>query len=278
MCPIIISHNRPDLHHLLGAARLQGGPVVFLAMVNHIAVDMPRRWKHLDDIAVGESCDPRIPLTSGLQQAMDGISRFTTDNHMTLNVDKCGTMQCSFGRNPPPELDITSNGRRVSSLPSMTLLGVTVAPSLSWEHHVESAIFKANSRRYFLVVLRRAGVMPAHLVRFNITFIRPILEYAAPVWHPGLTQRQSHQLETVQRLALRTIYPALRYRLALLTTGLPRLADRPRQLCHDFATSAIKSLDLRHWFPRRRRDCHGRELRNSDSLSIPIKEHDALSE
>ena len=125
--------------------------------------------------------------------------------------------------------------------------------------------------RPFLVVLRRAGVMPAHLVRFYIRFIRPILEYAAPVWHPGLTQRQSHQLETVQRLALRSIYRALPYRLALLTTGLPRLADRRRrrQLCHDFATSAIKSPDFRHWFPRRRRDCHGRELRNSDSLSIP---------
>ena len=168
---------------------------------------------------------------------------------MTLNVDKCGTMQCSFGRHPPPQLDITSNDRRVSNLPSMTFLGVTIAPSLSWEHHVESVISKANSRRYFLVVLRRAGVMPAHLVRFNITFIHPILEYAASVWHPSLTQRQSHQLETVQHLALCSIYPALPYRLALLTTGLPRLADRRRQLCHDFATSAIESADFRHWFP-----------------------------
>ena len=128
---------------------------------------------------------------------------------------------------------------------------VTIAPSLSWEHHVELVISKANSRRYFLVVLRRAGVMPAHLVHFYITSIRPILEYAAPVWNQGLTQRQSHQLETVQRLVLRSIYPALPYRLALLTTGLPRLADRRRQLCHDFATSVIESPDFRHWFPRR---------------------------
>ena len=134
---------------------------------------------------------------------------------------------------------------------------------------------RPNSRRYFLVVLRRASAMPAHLVRFYVTFIRPILEYATPVWHPGLMQRQSHQLDTVQRLALRSIYPALPYRLALLTTGLPRLADRRRQLCHDFATSAIELPDFRHWFPRRRRDCHGRELRNSDSLSTS-KEHDAL--
>ena len=95
------------------------GPVVFLAMVNQVAVDKPQRWKYVDDITVGESCAPRTPPTSGLQQAMDGISRFTPDNHMTLNVDKCGTMQCSFARGRPPQLDITSNGRRVSNLSSM---------------------------------------------------------------------------------------------------------------------------------------------------------------
>ena len=240
-----------------------------MTMVNQVAVDMPHRWKYVDDITVGDSCGPSAPPTSGLQHAMDGISRFTTDNHMTLNVDKCGIMQCSFGRPPPPQRDIASNGRRVSNLPSMTLLGVTIAPSLPWEHHVESVISKANSGRHFLVVLRRAGVMPAHLVRFYIIFIRPILEHAAPVWHLGLTQRQSHQLETVQCLALRSINPALPYRLALLTTGLPRLADMRRQLCHDFATSTIESPDFRHWFPRRRRDCRDRQLRNGDSLSVP---------
>ena len=167
-------------------------------------------------------------------------------------------MQCSFGRDPPPRLDITSNGMRVSNLSFMTLLGVAITPSLSWGLHVEPDISKANSRRYFLVVLQRAGVTPAHLVRYYITFVRPIPEYAAPVWHPGLTQRQAHQLETVQRLALRTIHPALPYRLALLTTGLPRLADRRRQLCLTFAILAIKSLDFRHWFSLRRRDDHGR--------------------
>ena len=43
------------------------GPVVFLAMVNQVAVDMPQRWKYVDDITVGESCDPHTPPTSGLQ-------------------------------------------------------------------------------------------------------------------------------------------------------------------------------------------------------------------
>ena len=162
-----------------------------------------------------------------------------------------------------------SHNHNFINLEVLLLLIGSSTPSLSWGLHVESVISKANSRRYFLVVLRRAGLSPAHLLRFYITFVRPILEYAAPVWHPGLTQCQSQQLETVQRLALRSIYPDLSYSLALQTTGLPRLADRRTLLCHHFATSAIKSSDFRHWFPQRRRDYHGRELRNSDSLSIP---------
>ena len=216
---------------------------------------------------------------SGLQQAMDGISRFTTDNHMTLNVDKCGTMQCSFGRDPPLQLDITFTGSRVSNLPSMTLLGVTIASSLSWEHHVESVISKANSRRYFLVVLRRAGVTSAHLVRFYITFIPLILEYAAPVRHPGLTQRQSHQLETVQSLALHSIYPALPYRLAqwLLTTGLPPLADRRRA-----AVSRLCDLSHRVAGPpslvSTTQTGLSRPRTPTQWLPFHSKEHDALSE
>ena len=59
-----------------------------------------------------------------------------TTKFMDMIEAYCGTMQCSFGRHPPPQLDITSNGRRVSNLLSMTLLRVTIAPSLSWEHHV----------------------------------------------------------------------------------------------------------------------------------------------
>jgi hypothetical protein len=46
------------------------GPVVFLAMVNHVATSAPRRWKYVDDITAGESCSissqpslPPVPIS-----------------------------------------------------------------------------------------------------------------------------------------------------------------------------------------------------------------------
>ena len=36
--------------------------------------------------------------------------------------------------------------------------------------------------------------------------IRPVLEYAAPVWHHLLTKTQSDQLEAIQKRAMRIIY------------------------------------------------------------------------
>ena len=40
---------------------------------------------------------------------------------------------------------------------SMTLPGVTISPSLNWDAHVKKVVSKANTKRYFLAVLRHAG-------------------------------------------------------------------------------------------------------------------------
>ena len=41
----------------------------------------------------------------------------------------------------------------------------------------------------FLKQLKRAGVPHAHLLHFYLAVIRPVLEYAAPVWHHSLNKR-----------------------------------------------------------------------------------------
>ena len=61
--------------------------------------------------------------------------------------------------------------------------------------------------------------------QFDVTWIVPVLEYCAPVWHGILTQRQSDRLEAVQRKALRIILRKndLNYDNALETLGLKPL-------------------------------------------------------
>ena len=187
--------------------------LVFLAMVNEVATEMQHRWKYVDDITVAEVCDPKACTPpNGTQDAMDAISSRADNDHMSLNVGKCAVMQCAFSKRVPPPPVVSANDKTVPTVTTLTLLGVTLTPTLKWDQHVDSLVNKANSKGFFLAVLRRSGVTPSHLISFYITFIRPTLEYAAPVWHPGLPQHLSNQLETAQRLCLRSIYPDLSYR------------------------------------------------------------------
>ena len=98
-------------------------------------------------------------------------------------------------------------------------------------------ITKAITKKYFLVTLKRAGTTTKHLIKFYVTFIRPDLEYTAPVWHPGITQALPDNTERVQRALLHIIFPELSYEHALSKTGLPTLHARRQQLCLRFARS-----------------------------------------
>ena len=67
-----------------------------------------------------------------------------------------------------------------------------------------------------MTVLKRAGVGQQDLVKPYCTFIGPVVEYAVHVWHPGLTEAQSEQTETIQKQVLQVILPEICYPEALL--------------------------------------------------------------
>ena len=82
------------------------------------------------------------------------------------------------------------------------------------------------------------------------SFIRPLLEYACPVWHSALTQSQTNQIERVQKRSLRIIlsYNYLSYSQALEITGLQSLHERRQYLCLEFARKVFKSSTPNQWF------------------------------
>ena len=86
---------------------------------------------------------------------------------------------------------------------SVKLLGINLDADFSWKSHVEAITSKATQRLYFLKQLKRAGVPQAQLLYFYTGVIRPVLEYAAPVWNHLLTITQIDQIEAIQRRALR---------------------------------------------------------------------------
>ena len=62
--------------------------------------------------------------------------------------------------------------------------------------------------------------------------MRPILEFAYPIWHAGLTKDKSNTLEGIQKRALRVILGAtlLPYEECLVLSGLTTLETRRHEL------------------------------------------------
>ena len=93
------------------------------------------------------------------------------------------------------------------------------------------------------------GVPHAQLLHFYLTIIRPILEYAAPVWHHLLSKCQTDQIEAVQKRALNIILPALvacLYSSALFLAGLTSLTARRQQLALSFFDSTVPQTSCLH--------------------------------
>ena len=58
-------------------------------------------------------------------------------------------------------------------------------------------ISKASKRMYMPYVLRHFRASEEDLTLVFRMYVRPIREYASPLWHSSLTKQQSDQLELI---------------------------------------------------------------------------------
>ena len=94
---------------------------------------------------------------------------------------------------------------------------------------------------------RSCGMQESDLLVYFKAIVRPVLEYACPVWHPGLTKAQSDLIEGQQRRALRIIHPTLSYREALAISGLQTLAARRDDICKKLFRDICQSDHKLHY-------------------------------
>ena len=105
---------------------------------------------------------------------------------------------------------------------------------------------------------------------FLQTVIRPILEYACPVWHSMLTKKLSSTIESQQIRAMRIIYGDLKYDEALAIAGISTLHDRREKLTRDFFHAIQQpSSCLHHLLPARRNSETVSRLRTAPDYPVP---------
>ena len=146
-------------------------------------------------------------------------------------------MQISFSRSVDPFEAVTINNKPKEVVTSWSL---TISSNLKWNGHIENVIKKGASRLYLLRQLKRAKGDPAQLLCFYTTCIRPMSEYACQVFHNGLSEYLSEELEKIQRRALRIIFPDLGYQEALKECNIATLHQRRQWLTYPF----VEQIDL----------------------------------
>ena len=192
------------------------------------------------------------PEDSILQHQLLDLLNFTDKNLMKINTKKTKVMPFILSKKFDFHPVISFPGQDPLEVIYRTkLLGVTLSSDLSWSPHVHKMTARATKRLWILIRFKSLGGSKDQLLSTYQLRVRSVLEFAAPVFHPGLSQEQSRQIEMVQKKAFAIILGKnyTSYEHALHTLAQKRLDARREDLTLKFAEKCSKSPRHSHMFP-----------------------------
>ena len=159
--------------------------------------------------------------------------------------------------------DLTLNGTPLPVVHNIKLLGVHMNSKLNWNDHIDFIVSKARRTLFILYRARQFGFSVRTMFTLYLWYIRTGLEYAAPVWHPGITAQQNTRLERIQKRCLRIILGDAydTYAHAMSVFGCTTLEARRELLTLRFGRSLLRSTQHRHMRPPTLRNVHQRNTR-----------------
>ncbi|KAI8516655.1 hypothetical protein Bbelb_052360 [Branchiostoma belcheri] len=242
-------------------------PIIFVAIINCATKDVRARdWKFVDDLTIIEC--RLLRQTSHLQEDLDTLERWSSESFMKLHPAKCKVMHVCFARNPPQFTSLHIDGHTLQEVHVAKLLGVWLQQDLKWDTHINYVVKQSSKRLFLLKQLKKFHLPHADLITVYICYVRPIVEYAAPVWSSCLTKTQSKQLEGIQRRACRIIlgnqYTC--YLEACSELSLPTLESRREELCTKFGRGLLNFPLYRNWLPPYRGEVSSRHTRSATNL------------
>ena len=199
------------------------GPMLFLLYVNDIPENLSCSSEMFaDDTLLFNSDQPSSvhqPVCESLSQIVDWCKKWL----LKLKATKCKCMRITRSRSVTP-CSYNINSIPLEQVKTHKHLGVIISSDLSWKPHVLSVAAKANK---ILGLLKRTFGKCSEAITIGYkSMVRPIVEYACPVWNPH-QQYLSDKLERVQRNASRWILgSSIDYSERLEYLGWPTLNSR----------------------------------------------------
>jgi hypothetical protein len=226
------------------------GPELFIHMVADLKTCV-KYVKYVDDTSLVETAK-KTENSDNMQLATDESNNWSKKNNLGINATKTKDMLMAFGEDLGiPQL--TLGNELVERVHSSKLLGVIISDDLKWEEHIHYINSKAGKRLYYLRELKHAGLSKEDLICIYLALIRPVCEYACPVWSTCLTLEQKQTIESIQRRSLRIINPILNYDEARSEYNLPTLEERRDKLCMKFFREMCNpNHRLHHLVPQKR--------------------------
>lgn len=244
------------------------GVLCFVAMINDLQTSCTT-IKYVDDTTI-YNVTSDVQDTS-LQVAVDTAIKWSSDNSMNINASKTKELLITYMKKPPNVPHITINGEDIERVSECKLLGVHLNDQLNWDLHIDKIHKKACQRLHFLSCLRRSNLNSRDMVRVFTSLIRPLVEYACQVWHPGLTQQQTDQIELVQERALKMIFSELTYEDALESANVEKLSVRRTNMCEKlFIDAQNPQHRLNHLLPPLRDVTSSRSHRELYHFQVPL--------
>ena len=151
---------------------------------------------------------------------------------MKLNTSKCFALNVTFSRNPQPHPILTIDDTLLPNVHSTKILGVIVQSNLKWDGHIAEIIKKCNRKLYMFRTIRKYGLPLDDLKTVYTGYIRPVLEYCAPVFNGGLTKGHVKSLEQIQKRVFKIMLGPnyVSYQHACRMLDLPTLESRRHKL------------------------------------------------
>ena len=191
-------------------------------------------------------------MCSIMQEAVNELDRWAETNKMVLNPRKTKDMWICFTDSIPEPPRIRIGDEEIERVDSFKLLGVLCQNDLKWNGHVDQIIRKANKSLYHLRQCRKSQLPTEVGLTTYISKIRPVLEYASPIW-AGLPDYLQQEIERVQARSLRILnldrdcLPSLSHRRELATAReIKRIQMEQTHPCHSLLPDHREySYDLR---------------------------------
>ena len=119
--------------------------------------------------------------------------------------------------------------------------------------HVDYMLNKARKKLWILRHVRKAGLSTGDLLNTFNTFIRPVLEFAAPTYHPMLTLEMLDEIEGIQKRASKLIFGWNTHYDEIIESGKMELLDNGREkLTVNFARKTAKQERFTDWFEEKK--------------------------